>query len=62
MAFKEAKSFAEAAARKWMAENGMSEENFNVLMNGRRALLTDANGDSITLMYDGTTREVTVEE
>ena len=49
---KEVKSFAEYAVRQWMNERGLSEKDFSVQMNGREALLTDMNGDSVVLVYD----------
>ena len=52
MAMKKVKSFAEYAVKQWMADKGMFEEDFSVLMNGREAVLTDPNGDSVTLVYD----------
>lgn len=52
MAMKKVKSFAEYAIRQWMADKGMTEEDFSVRMNGREAMLTDANGDSVFLVYD----------
>lgn len=46
------KSFAEYAVRQWMAEKGMSEKDFIIKMEGKEAVLTDMNGDTMTLVYD----------
>ena len=58
MAIKKVKSFAEYAVRQWLAERGMSEKDFSVEMDGRVALVTDANGDTTTLEYDSRQRIV----
>ncbi len=62
MAIKGAKSIAEYAIRKWMAENGLMQEHFTVTMAGRSATITDRNGDILQLQYDSDTRTVLVEE
>lgn len=56
------KSIAEYAVRGWMAEQGLSYKNFTLAMNGTRATITDSNGDTLRLRYDGCSKSVLVEE
>lgn len=56
------KSIAEYAVRRWMAEQGLSYENFTLAMNGTCATITDSNGDTLHLRYDGHSKSVLIEE
>lgn len=62
MAVKKVKSIAEYAIRKWMAAQDLDMGCFTVIMNGSSAVLEDANGDRLTLAYDGASREVHIED
>ena len=52
------KSIAERAIRHWMAEQGFFGNSFELIMSGRTGVLKDANGDEITLVYDGVSQAV----
>ena len=52
------KSIAEYAIRKRLAESGVIMKHFTLEMKGREGTLTDANGDSITLVYDSDQKTV----
>lgn len=57
-----AKSIAEYAIRKWLAEQNFEMENFELTMNGNEAVLADENGDTLKLVYDHQRRVVYVKE
>ena len=52
------KSIAEYAIRKSLAGSGVIMKHFTLKMEGREGILTDENGDSITLVYDSEQKAV----
>lgn len=58
MTVKGAKSVAELAIRRHLAELGIPMKHFTLSMDGRVGVLTDENGDSITLEYDSVRKVV----
>lgn len=55
---KEAKSIAQLAIMNWVKTN-LGQANLNIEFTGKReAYVTDESGDSMTLIYDGATKEV----
>lgn len=56
------KTIAEYAIRRWLENQQFEMSAFVLDMDGSRGVLRDRNGDSMTLVYDGTTHEVYVEE
>lgn len=59
---KGAKSIAEYAIRRYLAEQGIIMSNFALRMEGREGILTDRNGDSVTLVYDSLQKSVYLKE
>ena len=59
---KGARSIAEYAIRKYLAEQDFVMKYFNFTMNGREGTLTDENGDSVTLVYDSARKIVYAKE
>ena len=62
MAITGAKTIAEYAIRRWLAEQNFSMESFRLDMDGREGKLTDCVGDSLTLVYDRSTGLVYVKD
>lgn len=60
MAIKGAKTIAEYAIRRWLQEQNFDLSCFDLQMDKNTALLTDKNGDSITLEYNGAMKEVSI--
>lgn len=54
-------SIAEYAIRRWMLNQEFTMSNFTLTMDGSKGLLTDKNGDKLTLVYDGRTGSVYAE-
>lgn len=54
------KSIAEYAIRTYLAKRGVILKYFTLKMDGREGILTDKNGDSITLVYDHDQKNVYV--
>lgn len=52
MAIKGAKTIAEYAIRQWLLEHNFAMECFILRMAGNEGILTDVNGDTLTLVYD----------
>lgn len=59
---KGARSIAEYAIRRWLESQRFEMSAFVLDMDGSRGVLRDRNGDSMTLVYDGASHEVYVEE
>ena len=57
-----ARSIAEYAFRKWMADRNLVAESFTLTVKGREAILQDENGDSVTLVYDSGSGAVCLKE
>lgn len=62
MTLKKAGSIAEYAMRKWLQNQDLAPGQFSLTLNGRRGILTDPNGDTLTLVYDSDTRSVYAED
>lgn len=61
MAIKGAKTIAEYAIRKWLENENFVMDCFKLEFNGdSEATITDANGDSMALLYDSDTKQVIV--
>lgn len=58
---KGAKSIAEYAIRKWLQDQNFVMSCFELTMNGNEAVLTDRNNDTLTLVYDSSSKTVYVE-
>lgn len=59
MAIKGAKTIAEYAIRKWMAQEGFVTECFRLEMIGpHEAEIRDSNGDALRLVYDSASKMV----
>ena len=56
------KTIAEFYVRKCMIENDFSVDDFTVEMRGREGVITDINGDHITLVYDEVNKRVYLKE
>lgn len=56
------KTIAEYAIRRWLENQRFEMSAFTLDMDGSRGVLRDRNGDSMTLVYDGASHEVYVEE
>lgn len=54
MVIKGCKSIAEYAMRRWMSENGFSDEHFVLSVDGKEGIIRDGSGDTIVLVYDNT--------
>lgn len=59
---KGAKSIAEYAIRKWLQDQNFVMSCFELTMDGNEAVLTDRNNDTLTLVYDSTSKTVYVKE
>ena len=59
---KGAKSIAEYAIRKWLQDQNFVMSCFELSMNGNEAILTDRNNDTLTLVYDSSSKTVYVKE
>ena len=55
-----AKTIAEYAIRKWMEDQNFITSNFEVTMNGNKAVIEDKNGDTLEVVYDGKSKSVYV--
>lgn len=62
MTIKGAKTIAEYAIRRWMAEQNFAAGYFELTMNGNEGTLTDRTGDSMVLVYDSERKAVYVKE
>lgn len=51
-------SIAEYAIRSWLQNQNFATNNFELIMSGNEGILKDRNGDTITLIYDGTEKVV----
>ncbi|MDY4405232.1 hypothetical protein [Blautia sp.] len=58
---KGATSIAEYAIRKWLQDQNFVMSCFELTMNGSEAVLTDRNNDTLTLVYDSSSKTVYVE-
>ncbi|GFI47219.1 hypothetical protein IMSAGC019_02543 [Lachnospiraceae bacterium] len=58
MAIKGAKTIAEYAVRRWLADQNFAMEYFTFSMDGNKGILADANNDTLTLVYDPVTKLV----
>lgn len=56
------KTIAEYAIRRWLENQRFEMSMFSLEMNGNKGVLKDRNGESMTLVYNGATREVYVDE
>ena len=54
------KSITEYAIYRWLKNADFQTECFDIKIHGNDAILTDRNGDTMHLRYDGRTREVVV--
>lgn len=59
---KDCKSIAEYAMRRWMQVNRFAEGYFNLEVVGNEGTIRDANNDTLVLVYNPVSREVTVKE
>ena len=59
---KGARSIAEYAIRRWLESQRFEMSMFSLEMNGNKGVLKDRNGESMTLVYNGATCEVYVDE
>lgn len=59
---KGATSIAEYAIRKWLQDQNFVMSCFELSMNGNEAILTDRNNDTLTLVYDSSSKTVYVKE
>lgn len=62
MAIRGAKTIAEYAIRRWLMGQKFDMECFTLTMDGNAGTLKDNQGDSLTIVYDPVTREVSVRE
>ena len=62
MVVRKSGSIAEYAIRRWMQEQNFAAGCFVLTMNGKRGILSDNNGDTLTLVYDSDTRTVYAED
>ena len=62
MAIRGAKTIAEYAIRRWMAEHNFVIENFTLTMDENIGTLQDHRGESMMLVYDPVTKMVSVKE
>ncbi len=62
MAIKGARSIAEYAIRKWMAQEGLVEEYFSLTVKGNEGFLADREGNYLELEYEPLTKMVHVKE
>ena len=59
---KGAKTIEEYVIRKWLQDQNFVMSNFELVVNGNEAVLTDKNNDTMTLVYDSTSKTVYVKE
>lgn len=59
---KGAKTIAEYAIRKWLQDENFVMSEFQLVMSGNEAKLTDRNKDTLTLVYDSDSKTVYVKE
>lgn len=59
---KGATSIAEYAIRKWLQDQNFVMSCFELTMNGNEAVLKDRNKDTMTLVYDSSSKTVYVKE
>lgn len=62
MMIKRAKSIAEYAIRRWLLNQGFALEYFKLSIDGDKGYLEDRDGEMLTLVYDGLTKSVYIEE
>ncbi len=62
MVIRKSGSIAEYAIRKWLLEQNFAMSRFALTMNGKRGILTDSNGDTLTLVYDSESGSVYAED
>ena len=62
MAIKKCQSIAEYAIRRWMERENFVDGYFSLEMDGNEGTIKDRVGDTLVLMYDPETKEVTVKE
>lgn len=58
MAIKGAKSIAEYKIRQYLLQLEVPMEYFSLSMDGNKGMLTDANNDTLILIYDAETKSV----
>lgn len=56
------KSIAEYAMRRWMQVHNFAEGYFNLEVTGNEGTVQDTNNDTLVLIYNPVSREVTVRE
>lgn len=56
------KTIAEYAIRKWLQEQNFVMSRFELCVNGNEAVLKDENNDTMTLVYDNSSKSVYVKE
>lgn len=56
------RTIAEYAIRRWMAQQGFAEGYFILQMVGEEGIITDKNGDMLTLVYNHEEKCVYVKE
>lgn len=54
------KSITEYAIYRWLKNADFQTECFDIKIHGNDAVLTDRNGDTLRLRYDGSAKEVVV--
>lgn len=62
MTMKGCKTIAECAIRRYLIDYGPELAFIDLKMDGREGTITDANGDSLTLVYDSKEKCVYVKE
>lgn len=62
MTIKGCKSIAEYAIRRWMERENFVDGYFSLEMDGNEGMIKDRVGDTLVLVYDPDTKEVTVKE
>ena len=62
MAIKGARTIAEYAIRRWLADQNFVMEYFTLAMNGNEGTLTDREGASMVIAYDPVEKIVCVKE
>lgn len=61
MAIKGAKTIAEFAIRQWMEEHHFVMECFTLSMNGNKGIIKDGTNDTLTVIYDPGTKQVSAD-
>lgn len=59
---KGAKTIAEYAIRKWLQDQNFVMSCFSLSISGNEGILKDSNNDTMTLVYDSSSRTVCVKE